>query len=37
MSDVGAWLRQFGLESYEAVFRENGVNEAVLPNLTART
>ena len=33
--DVGGWLRGLGLEQYEAVFRENEINEKVLPNLTA--
>jgi class 3 adenylate cyclase len=33
--DVKNWLRQLGLERYEAVFRENDVTPAVLPNLTA--
>ncbi len=29
------WLRSLGLEQYEAAFRENGVDEVVLPKLTA--
>ena len=33
--DVGAWLRGLGLGEYEATFRENAINEKVLPNLTA--
>jgi SAM domain (Sterile alpha motif) len=33
--DVGAWLRDLGLGQYEATFRENAINEKVLPNLTA--
>ena len=33
--DVGAWLRRLGLERYEATFRDNGVDETVLPSLTA--
>ena len=33
--DVAGWLRQLGLEQYEAAFRENDVNLAVLPSLTA--
>jgi hypothetical protein len=33
--DVGGWLRSLGLEQYEAAFRENAINEAVLPKLTA--
>jgi hypothetical protein len=32
---VGAWLRGLGLGEYEATFRENAINEKVLPNLTA--
>jgi class 3 adenylate cyclase/tetratricopeptide (TPR) repeat protein len=33
--DLGGWLRQLGLEQYEAAFRENAISEKVLPNLTA--
>ena len=33
--DVGGWLRGLGLGQYEATFRENEINEKVLPNLTA--
>jgi class 3 adenylate cyclase len=33
--DLGGWLRNLGLEQYEAAFRENGVDETVLPKLTA--
>src|SRR6516162_3638290 len=33
--DVVVWLRSLGLEEYEAVFRDNKINERVLPNLTA--
>src|SRR4249920_126937 len=33
--DLGDWLRSLGLEQYEATFRENAINEKVLPNLTA--
>jgi hypothetical protein len=33
--DVGAWLRGLGLGQYEAAFRDNGVDAAVLPSLTA--
>ena len=33
--DVGGWLRSLGLEKYEAAFRENDIDETVLPNLTA--
>jgi class 3 adenylate cyclase/predicted ATPase len=33
--DVAVWLRSLGLEQYEAAFRDNAVDEAVLPKLTA--
>ena len=33
--DVGGWLRSLGLEQYEAVFRDNAINETVLPSVTA--
>jgi class 3 adenylate cyclase len=33
--DIGGWLRNLGLEKYEAAFRENEIDETVLPNLTA--
>ena len=33
--DLAVWLRSLGLERYEAAFRENGVDETVLPKLTA--
>jgi class 3 adenylate cyclase len=33
--DVGGWLRRLGLEQYEAAFRENEINDTVLPSLTA--
>jgi class 3 adenylate cyclase len=33
--DIGGWLRDLGLERYEATFRENEISERVLPNLTA--
>ncbi len=32
--DIGGWLRSPGLEEYEAAFRDNKINERVLPNLT---
>src|SRR5262245_38171291 len=35
MMDVGSWLRGLGLERYEAAFRENEIDESVLPTLTA--
>jgi hypothetical protein len=33
--DVGGWLRRLGLEQYEAAFRENDIDDTVLPSLTA--
>ena len=33
--DVVVWLRSLGLGKYEAAFRENDIDETVLPNLTA--
>ena len=33
--DVGAWLRSLGLGQYEAAFRENAIDDTVLPSLTA--
>ena len=33
--DVADWLRELGLERYEAAFRENGVSAEVLCHLTA--
>src|SRR3954453_11927200 len=32
---VEDWLRRLGLEQYEAAFRDNEIDDAVLPNLTA--
>ena len=32
--DVVVWLRSLGLEEYEAAFRDNKINERVLPDLT---
>ena len=32
--DLGGWLRSLGLERYEAAFRDNEINERVLPSLT---
>jgi hypothetical protein len=32
---IGGWLRKLGLEQYEAAFRENMVDDTVLPRLTA--
>jgi hypothetical protein len=33
--DLGSWLRSLGLARYEAAFRENEIDEAILPKLTA--
>ena len=33
--DIVVWLRSLGLGKYEATFRENEIDETVLPNLTA--
>src|ERR1700733_13649605 len=33
--DLDSGLRSLGLEKYEAAFRENEINERVLPSLTA--
>jgi hypothetical protein len=33
--DIAAWLRSLGLDRYEAAFRDNEINWAVLPKLTA--
>ena len=33
--DIVVWLRGLGLGQYEAVFRQNDIDETVLPNLTA--
>ncbi|MBR0697827.1 AAA family ATPase [Bradyrhizobium lablabi] len=33
--DVGGWLRSLGLEQYEAAFRDNKIDDGVLPSLTA--
>jgi hypothetical protein len=32
--DLGCWLRSLGLERYEGAFRDNEIDERVLPNLT---
>ena len=34
--DVVVWLRSLGLGKYETLFRENDIDETVLPNLTAQ-
>src|SRR5467141_3205220 len=33
--DVADWLRKLGLERYEPAFRDNEIDERVLPSLTA--
>lgn len=33
--DLGGWLRRLGLEQYEAAFRENDIDDTILPHLTA--
>ena len=33
--EIGGWLRGLGLGQYEAAFRDNGIDDAVLPHLTA--
>src|SRR6478735_5464727 len=33
--DIVVWLRSLGLGKYEAAFRENEIDETVLPSLTA--
>ena len=33
--DIGGWLRELGLGQYEAAFRDNAVDGAILPKLTA--
>ncbi len=35
--DVVVWLRGLGLGKYEAAFRENEIDETVLPSLTHET
>ena len=35
--DVVVWLRSLGLGKYEAAFRENEIDETVLPSLTDET
>ena len=32
--DIVVWLRSLGLAKYEAAFRENEIDETVLPSLT---
>jgi SAM domain (Sterile alpha motif) len=33
--EISAWLRGLGLERYEQAFRDNAIDEATLPKLTA--
>jgi len=33
--DIAAWLHSLGMQRYEAAFRENAIDAAVLPELTA--
>jgi SAM domain (Sterile alpha motif) len=35
--DIVVWLRSLGLVKYEAAFRENEIDETVLPSLTHET
>src|SRR6516225_643014 len=35
--DLGGWLRSLGLGKYEAAFRENEIDETILPILTHET
>ena len=37
LMDVVVWLRSLGLGKYEAAFRENDIDETVLPSLTHET
>ena len=37
LMDVVVWLRSLGLGKYEAAFRENDIDETVLPGLTHET
>src|ERR1700730_7147577 len=32
--DVASWLRSLGLEQYESTFRDNAIDDSVLPDLT---
>ena len=32
--DLAVWLRSLGLEQYEAAFRDNAIDDSVLPDLT---
>ena len=33
--DIAAWLHSLGMRQYEQAFRDNAVDAAVLPELTA--
>ena len=35
--DIVVWLRSLGLGKYEAAFRDNEIDETVLPSLTHET
>ena len=35
--DIVVWLRSLGLGKYEPAFRENDIDETVLPSLTHET
>jgi class 3 adenylate cyclase len=35
--DIVVWLRSLGLGKYEAAFRENDIDETILPGLTHET
>src|SRR5262252_4016158 len=35
--DIGGWLRNLGLGKYEAAFRDDEIDETVLPSLTHET
>ena len=32
--DIAAWLRSLGLEQYEPAFRDNDIDDALVPRLT---
>jgi SAM domain (Sterile alpha motif) len=33
--DIATWLHSLGMQQYEAAFRDNAIDAAVLPELTA--
>ena len=33
--DIAAWLHSLGMQQYEAAFRANAIDAAILPELTA--